>query len=499
MNGHSGIRFRLVTVLLVLALLAGCDKPVPRQETLPRESGAKYVFLFIGDGMGLAQTHLTEAYLAAIHETQDETPPPPGAEGLTFTRFPVTGLFTNYTTNHQTTDSAAAATAMATGHKTSRGTISMDPTGKQSYVTIAELAKAAGMKVGIVSTSSINDATPAAFYAHHPTRKDFHEIAHQVPTSKVDYFAGSGLSQSKGPLGNAIELAVQNGFKLVTTPQELAECQRGERVLFQGWVPYAIDRPDDRVTLVEMTQKGIELLENPNGFFMMIESARIDGAGHTNDVRPLVAEVAALDVAVRAAVKFYQKHPLETLIVVTSDHETGGLTLGSRGPRPKRGLANIQLQKKSWRVFNKEVLVPFKESHSWSSAEDDIPDDLKVAIRDFFGLNYDLLSVAHTKRIEDAYDASMYAPKKRNPNYKHPLYGRNNPLSLVSAQIVAERAGVTWTSSSHTFVPIPVYALGVSAHRFDGYYDNTDIARKLAEAMGLTIPGNVEAAVSNAN
>jgi alkaline phosphatase len=173
----------LIVLLTVTALNSRVFAILPSGDD-PRK--AKYVFLFIGDGMGLAQVNLTEAYLAAI---KNEI----GFEHLNFTKFPQVGLASTYANNAMITCSAAAGTALATGHKTNIGRISMDPTGSEPYESIATKAKKAGYKVGIVTSTSIDHATPSAFYAHQPDRSMYFAIGVQLTQSQFDFFAGGGF------------------------------------------------------------------------------------------------------------------------------------------------------------------------------------------------------------------------------------------------------------------------------------------------------------------
>lgn len=180
MNVFNGsLTTRVLGIVLVLIVLVGSGPFVRGEEAPAAAPGPKYVFLFIGDGMGEAHVAVTEAYLHATRNLSEEGPTP-GFGKLVMSGFPVFGMMTTYSANHQTTDSAAAGTAIATGHKTKNKTIGLAPDGETPYQSIATLAKAKGMKVGIVSSTSLNDATPAAFYGHRPSRSDLHELAHQM-------------------------------------------------------------------------------------------------------------------------------------------------------------------------------------------------------------------------------------------------------------------------------------------------------------------------------
>jgi alkaline phosphatase len=486
-------------VLVSLLILAvGCSQPVtitPVDSQAPavEDARAKYVFYFIADGMGPGQEHILEIYQHAVNQPLLGEPKP-GVVRLTMSGFPVLGWATTYSADKQTTDSAAAGTALATGRKTSNGTVAMDSTDSYNYTSVATVAKAAGFKVGIVSSTAIADATPSVFYAHQGARADWYEILIQLSESPFDYFAGNEIKKLDSPNGTIEEIldrVAKKGFTVVKERDDLMACRPGQRVYFQGRLPYEIDRPYGRTSLADLTRKGIELLDNPNGFFMMVESAKIDYAGHGNDAGVLLGEMRALDAAVAEAVRFYQQHPTETLIVITADHDTGGVTLGCAGAKSKDGIASLAAQKQSWQAFNFEVYAPMKEWQGWESPADNIPDLLQKSLYDRLGLNYNELSADQKARLEEAYDVSMSQRGIDRAKMKpHPRFGRNDPLPLVASQLVAERAGIGFSTLGHTPMPTHVRALGSGAFRFGGLYDNTDVPKKIAQAMKITLPAN---------
>ncbi|HSG68099.1 MAG TPA: alkaline phosphatase, partial [Bacteroidales bacterium] len=252
----------LLAVLVTLFIFISCC----RQE----EPRAKYVFYFVGDGMGLAQAIAAEAYQSSLSD--DEYIP------LSFRRFPVTGLINTYAANQFTTGSAAAGTALATGNKTSINRIGLDPEGKEPFQSIALKAKNRGMKVGIISSVSIDHATPAAFYAHQPDRNMYFEIGLDLAASSFDFFGGGGFLKPDGIVGgdsvNLYALAIENGYRYINTKEDFHELKPAdEKVLFVNprltsgaSMYYAIDQPEDYITLADLTSKAIEYLDNENGF-----------------------------------------------------------------------------------------------------------------------------------------------------------------------------------------------------------------------------------------
>jgi len=331
------------------------DSTIEKQRQNYRGKAPKYIFYFIGDGMGLSQSNAAEAYLGAVNEKN-------GIQKLEMNKLPHHGFYTTNATDRFITGSAAAGTALATGYKTSINTIGMDAAKQKPLQSVTEMARDLGYKVGIVSSVSIDHATPASFYAHQPSRSMYYDISLDLSKSNFNYFAGGGI---KHPLGdgnedknnimanfgmggdkqienkqpNSIELAKERGYRLLNTKEEFNNLKKGDdkiiaiapRLVGGKALPYAIDQNENDIPLSEFTKKGIELLDNKNGFFMMVEGGKIDWTCHANDAATAIKEVINMDAAVKVALDFYNKHPKNTLIVIGGDHETGGMTLGFSG------------------------------------------------------------------------------------------------------------------------------------------------------------------------
>lgn len=315
----------LALALIALSCCAAADFPAPT-------AGPKYIFLFIGDGMG--ENHVAAARLyAATPEAAGR-----GVSPMRFPAFPVRGEITTENIYRGVTDSAAAATALASGRKTANGVLNMNPQATERYAIITDLAKARGLRVGIVTSVSLDHATPAGFYAFASARADYYSIAVQLAARGFDYFGGGGFLSPRGAKGgrpDVLALAAADGFTVARTRQEFEALAPGigraiavgERLDADKALPYAADRAPGDLALADFVAKGIELLEGGNGFFMMAEGGKIDWASHANDVFRALPEVVDLDEAVAVAVAFQAARPDETLIVVTSDHETGGLAI----------------------------------------------------------------------------------------------------------------------------------------------------------------------------
>jgi len=433
---------------------------------------ARYVFLFIGDGMGPAQIKLTDAVLDNGHT-------------LKMRSFPVVGMATTHALERYVTDSGAAGTALATGKKTTVGTISMAANHLDTLVTIVEMAKAKGMKTGIVSSVGINDATPACFYAHSASRTNRYEIATQMASSGVDYFGGGYAegnfpeNRPKAPAfkGDIAERMQSANYLITRNRNELKKVKQGTRCWAytgydaNGALEYALDRNQESVALDEFTREGIRLLDNPRGFLMMIEGGKIDWACHANDAAAAAHDVIAFDNAIAEALAFYHRHPLETLIVVTADHECGGLSLGNRANGYDTRISLLRRQKISQQRFAEKV-------SSWKKLGTLSFPMAMDSVRVYFGIGMKsadsqlTLTPTKYKTLEEAYTTSM-KPES------------TDTFTPVVTEMLNLGAGIGWTSSVHTTLPVEVLAIGRNAGLFSGFYDNTDIAKKIIWIAGL--------------
>jgi alkaline phosphatase len=287
----------------------------------------KNIIFYIGDGMGIAQ--ILTARISLL-----------GAEGrFSLEKMPVTGLITTHSIDNLITDSAASATAMATGFKTRNGMISVSPD-SQLLETFLEAAALKGWVTGLLATSSITHATPASFASHVASRSNHNEIAKQLVNSRTNLLLGGGRSYflSKSAPGSKrtddldlFNIASERGFEYVSTAEQLVQTQSSK--VLGLFALEAMGRADGEPTLAEMSQKAIEILSrNSNGFILIIEGSQIDWAGHDNNFESMVREMADFDDAIKIGLEFAQ-NDTNTLVVVTADHETGGLMLTGGGVR----------------------------------------------------------------------------------------------------------------------------------------------------------------------
>jgi alkaline phosphatase len=484
-RGPRRIAAAIAVLLALFAATAAFAAPSPAAK-------AKYVFLFIGDGMAMPQISATEVYANAVASKDIKV------KRLGFSAFPVAGLTTTYDAGSFITDSASAGTALATGHKTLSGVVNMDPAKKVKYAPITELAKARGMKIGIVTSVSIDHATPASFYAKAPSRSNYYDIAVQLTTSGFDYFGGGGFLQPTGAKkdqSDVVELAKKAGYKYVNSKADFAALKKGagkvlavnEKLADASALPYEIDRAKDDLSLADYTAKGIELLsDNAKGFFMMVEAGKIDWACHANDAGASIYDTLALDAAVAKAVEFAALHPKDTLIVVTGDHETGGMTLGFAGTQYSTFFDKVGKQKISFQKFSDEVMKAYKEKAKAAPADAELA-DLYPVIAEDFGLSLDQLTGPQQTELQFAYSRSMGDQMVRATSDDYLLYGGYEPFTVKVTQTLNQIAGIGWTTYAHTGVPVATFAKGPGQELFASYYDNTDIFRSLATVMGIAV------------
>lgn len=478
----------------------------------------KYVFLFIGDGMSYPQIQLTNYYLSALADTNDNEILE-SKNNLTMMSFPVAGSAQTYDSTSFCPDSASTATSISTGHKTYSGTINMDETGSVAYETIAEkLKEQKGYEIGIISSVNINHATPAAFYAHQASRNDYYEIGLELIESDFDYFAGGALKKPTGPdkdKEDLYELAKAAGYTVAMTQAEAeaisADVEKtliiDEHLADEQAMSYDMDLADGAWNLADYVEKGIEVMQDSeNGFFMMCEGGKIDWACHANDAAATLTDTIALDEAVAVAVEFYNAHPDETLILVTGDHETGGLTIGYAGTDYDTFLTNIENQKISYAKFDSDYVAGYKENQTdFDTVMADITElfglqapeadsEENMAQKDSADLHpesEDTGSLVMTEyeynKLKAAYETTMSRTGEESEfsQEEYVLYGSYEPLTVTITHILNNKSGVNFASYAHTGLPVEVFAKGVGEAEFEGYYDNTDIYNKLAALTGV--------------
>lgn len=403
----------------------------------------KNVIYMIGDGMSFNNLVLA-SYLEG--------------KRLTLLNTPYTGWVLTHSADSIVTDSAAAGTALLSGFKTNNGMIGMLPDGTM-VPSIAEIAAKNGVKVGIVVTCRVTHATPGAVYGHVESREDENTLAEQLVNSDLTvvfgggwrHFVATGGKRTDGK--DLIALAKAKGFDYITTRTEMLN-YHGNKVLglfSSSHLAPASERSGEQPMLWEMVDKALEVLSKDGApFFLMVEGSQIDWENHGNDVYGMWQEVLEFNKAFEVALKFAESHP-DTLIVVTADHETGGLGLSTGGY-----------------TMDIELLRGYKKNTDWLARESggDI-EKLKSLIKEYCGVE-----------LTDEDISFIEAMKAANP-----YYGYSNAIG----RILSNKAKVGWTTFDHTAGPVPLFAVGPGAEHFVGVFDNTDIPRTIGRLAGYPL------------
>ena len=420
----------------------------------------KYVFFLIGDGMGVPQRQLPELVTG---------------EKLLMNQFPVSASTQTASATAEITDSAAAGTALSAGVRTNNGVLGLDPEGKPVQ-TIAEFALKQGYKVGILSSATLNHATPAAFYAHVAGRGQADDISADLIRSNFDFFGGNGLDASKGSKP-AYDLVREAGYNVVNvrTAEELAAVKvEGKTYIYRTFGEVLADREKGVFTLADVTAKAIEALDNPEGFFIMVEGAQIDWRCHSNCPAGAVAEAIDFNEVVKVAYAFYEKHPEDTLVIVTADHETGGLAITApeklqqlREESPEL-LAHFLSREASYGALSVSARTLREQKASFEEVLATI--GKQIGIADLSPEEITLMQQAWGKDELSEEDLKM-------------LYSRNEPLIIAAQRVISGRMGLSWSTFGHSAADITTTAVGVGAEDFAGSYHLTNIPHILFKMM----------------
>lgn len=447
------------------------------------EGQVKYVFYFIGDGMGVNQINVTETYLAALKGRI-------GFDPILMSEFPVVGLVNTYSATNGVTDSAAGGTALASGKKTKNGAIGMLEDLQTPCTSIAAWAKQSGKAVGVATNVAITHATPASFYAHQPSRKMYYEIGQDLCKSGFDFFAGADFHQPNTKEGEPSlrEQAKNAGYTLLTGgyKEYQKKGRKAEKLIMlqsdgqneklqSDHIPYALDQDKNDLTLEQIVRAGINFLSSKqtDGFFFQIEGGMIDYACHRNDIGNAINEVLDLDKAVRVAYEFYQQHPDETIIVITADHETGGLVMGRGSYELHTDLLKYQtrsIDETKWLLQQQYK----KNPKGFTRAEVD------KQLQALLGLGGGIpLTDKQKERIGNRWEAIEKAIADGNK-----VDERIGDLCETCKRILSEVAQISWASGGHSNGYVPVYAIGPGTDVFQGRIDNIEIAPAMARIAG---------------
>jgi len=438
----------------------------------------KYVFLFIGDGMSFPQQQMAEEF---VRKTENR--------GLLINNtMPYRTPTSTYAANAFITDSAAAGTAIACGVRTNNGMLGLAPNGDR-LESIAEVAQKSGRKVGIISSVTINHATPAAFYAHNSSRNNMYELGLDLVASGLDYFGGGGIDRHNDTganqyRGSIYDLAKEAGYTVCRTETEIRALKPGvgKVIAFgnEGALPYAIDGTGG-LRLPDFTRQAIELLDNPDGFFIMVEGGRIDWAGHSNDGAAALFDVIELDNAVAAAFEFAEKHPNDVLIVITGDHETGALTL--RNPGSSQIHVNLLANQKA----SYDTIASSTRRFIRDNGEGVTFEQTKPFITEMSGLTFSdterpragnlILTADESRGLESNFTRTK-AAVLANQNE-----GRDD-LARTMVRLLNNKAGLYWGHGDHSALPTQTSAWGNQAAQVvQDMRHLTDIANQLKQVV----------------
>lgn len=462
---------KIKSILLSLAM-AGAWLSTMGQEA------PKYVFFCIGDGLGMQPLMAVQAYNRDV--LKNDKP-------LTMMQFPVASWSMTYSSSSPITDSAAAGTALATGYKTNNGMLGVTPDTVPVY-SVASQLKDMGYGIGVVTSVYADDATPGAQYAHVASRSMFYDIDLQAAKSGYDFIAGAGMKGLQDKDGNPTDISYimkENGVQIVRGRDGIREINSEKVVLLsdEGMsvsnIGFTIDSIPTALTLPLITETCIAHLEkySPERFYMMIEGGNIDHALHGNDAGTAIMEILNFDETLKLVYDFYLAHPDETLIIVTADHDTGGMShVGSKSGH-KEGLGVYQYVKVSKEEFSNycKGILRSRMIYTW--------DDMVQYLTENFGL---FSHIAVSQQEADALKAKFDQTFEMcNSADQETLYASFNGFAVAVFDLINNAAGTIFTTTGHSGNPVPVFAVGVGSDRFKGVNNNVDLPKILREIMGI--------------
>ncbi len=440
-------------VVTSLALTSVVTWGVTRSDVIKADGKAsdpkiKNVIVLIGDGMG-------PSYMTA-HRYMKDNPKTFEMESTEFDNHLVGTQKTYPEDEHQNiTDSASAATAMSAGVKTYNAAIAVD-NDQAEVKTVLEQAKEQGKSTGLVATSEITHATPAAFGAHDISRKNMDAIANDYfdekinGKHKVDVLLGGGVNNFVRKDRNLTEEFKKSGYSYVTDREQLLN-DKSDQILglfAPGGLDKMIDRNEKTPSLEEMTNAAINRLnKNDKGFFLMVEGSQIDWAGHDNDVVGAMSEIEDFEKAFKAAIEFAKKDK-HTLVIATADHSTGGFSLGVNGEYN----------------FNANAIKAAQRTPDFMANEIAKGANVEETLKKYIDLQ---LTTEEIKSVNDI------APSKDVTKIDNAI-----------EEIFNKRSFTGWTTGGHTGEDVNVYAFGPGKYLFSGVQENTNLAKRVFDIVG---------------
>lgn len=457
---------KITTIVLLFSVLVSHATQKSVKSSIPQK--AKYVFVLFGDGMSDNLIRLTELYLGAKYQKDTL---------LNFSRFPNVALTNTHSKTSLITCSAAAGTAIFCGTKTTANRIGVNEK-LEPIESIGTKLKKEGYKLGICSTNGIDHATPATIYAHTPERRNFFSISSQLARSDIDFVAGAGFVDVNRPnkkwdkdILTIPDSLKKHNWHLTTRVSDAKQSIASKLILLNSLtepsedLPLTIDRTPDQMNLKDFARIGINRLYDPKskGFFFFLEGGSIDHTMHSNDAASAVHEMINFVETIDIALEFYKKHPTETLLLVVSDHETGGFTLGKDGAR-NISAAPLMEQKMSYHKMediiqkmnpNPDSIIRFIDQNVFKLTESEIQ---------------------YIKKIS----------KQGIPEDQKALYARNNTFVSATLQVMQNRCRIGFSTRHHSGARIPIFSMGAGSEYFHGVIENSEIPRLIYQAMGKT-------------
>ncbi|WP_206486390.1 alkaline phosphatase [Thalassotalea sp. G2M2-11] len=450
-------------ILLSCTLLAACQTTSEQRVSADTatENTPKNIIMIVADGMG-------PAYTTAYRYFADD-PSTLNIEQTVFDRHLV-GAASTYPAHVSgyVTDSAAAASALASGVKTYNGAISVD-VNKKPVETVLERAKSLDKKTGVVVTSQINHATPAAYLSHNVSRRNYNEIADSYFDNgiKADVYLGGGWQYFIRENRNLVKEFQQQGFYYLDNYQQLSSLPANQPIIglfADKGLPWAID-DSDKNRLSTMTKAAIKQLENEQGYFMLIEASQVDWAGHSNDINSAMAEVADLAATIEYLESYVKQSP-DTLVVLTADHSTGGLTIGANGLyewRPQLLREMTQSTQTIAEYFSMNQITAESLSKHMANISISAQEADKI--------------VAAKKNAQEKLNAYLSMSKEQQQSQAKPIVEK--AIYQALNKLIDAKTNTGWTGGGHTAVDVPVYSFGAGHQQFSGKIDNTDIAKTM--------------------
>ncbi|MBA6289926.1 alkaline phosphatase [Colwellia sp. MB3u-4] len=442
------------------------------------DSSPKNIIMIIGDGMG-------PAYTSAYRYFHDD-PNTAEIEQTVFDRHFV-GSSSTYPAAESgyITDSAASATALSTGIKSYNGAIGVN-VNKQPVETVLEYAKQSGKKTGVVLTLQINHATPAAYLAHNVHRYNYNAIADSYIDDgiKADLYFGGGWKYFIREDRNIVDEFIESGFHYIDKYSEISTIPANKPVLglfAKTGLPWALD-DTNKYRLSMMTQAATKQLENDNGFFMLIEGSRIDYGGHARDIAAAMHEMDDLAKTLEYLETYVKEHP-DTLVVITADHSTGGLSIGKKTERSNANINSKYLWKpeflRSMTVSPETIAKRFMDKELSLTQLGELL-SFKITAADMENLQQAKLADHQIVKQFKLLAADVKKAKRKPRPYQSVLN--------VITKIIDIKTNTGWgsisASGTHTGIDVPVFAFGKGSEMFSGFQDNTDIAKKIFTLLG---------------